>query len=292
MPPRDSHREWLSLVPPHRVKTVLHASAGTSFDGGMTDAELSALWRAYVRDRAQLDLRNCLWEHYLPFVRDVAWRLKRRLVESVDLEDLAAVGNVGLLAAIESFDPGRGIKFKSFSYRRVRGAMIDSLRTADRISRSMRRDQRRLVDARNKMQVQLGRPPTAEQTAAALGMTDEEYWRFQAAALPPGLVSLDRLPGSRGTWRDKADPVERGDILADPRAADPRTGERNRSLLRAVAKGLSERERLLVILYYSEGLTFREIGPLLQISDSRLSQMHTALIERLRDRKTEFEGAD
>jgi RNA polymerase sigma factor for flagellar operon FliA len=233
-------------------------------------------WREY-RAAPTVDLRNQLVEHYLPLVKYNAERIWSRLPEGVELDDLISAGVFGLMDAIDAFDLDRGVKFETYCVPRIRGAMLDELRTMDWVPRLVRSKASRLEETRKAMEVELGRPPRADEMADRLGVSHEDLEKMVGDATAVSLVSLNKKWYETDSYKD----VREIDILEDKKAEDPTHRLQNRDLMRLVTRGLNRNERLIIILYYYEDMTMKEIGATLDLSESRVSQMHSSIVARL-----------
>ncbi len=253
----------------------------------LTKDQLDQLWQQY-KQNPTTELRNQLIEHYLPLVRYCAERILSRLPEGVDLDDLISAGVFGLMDAIQSFDLSRGVKFETYCVPRIRGAILDELRNMDWVPRLVRHKASRLAEARRTLEVRLGRPPTDEEMAAYLGLDLSAYYKMAQEGSAANLVSLDKKWYETDNYKD----VREIDILEDKKGEDPTKKLQRKDLMRLVTKGLNRNERLILILYYYEELTMKEIGATLQLSESRVSQMHSAIMQRLqaqlKKRRPEF----
>ena len=251
------------------------------------EQDVQQLWREY-RTEPTVDRRNRLVEMYLPLVKYNAERIWARLPDGVELDDLISAGVFGLMDAIEAFDIDRGVKFETYCVPRIRGAMLDELRTMDWVPRLVRSKASRLEDARKQLEVRLGRPPRPEELAAQLGMSLDDFEKHESDANAVGLVSLNKKWYETDSYKD----VREIDILEDKKAEDPTSRLQNRDLMRLVTRGLNRNERLIIILYYYEEMTMKEIGATLDLSESRVSQMHSSIISRLQNvlsmRRPEF----
>lgn len=240
------------------------------------DIDIPQLWRDY-RANPTLELRNQLVENYLYLVKYNAERIWARLPDGVELDDLMSAGVFGLLDAIEAFDLERGVKFETYCVPRIRGAMLDELRTMDWVPRLVRSKQSKMEEASKELEVSLGRKPTHEELAERLGVPLEQIQAFVSEATAVGLVSLNKKWYETDSYKD----VREIDILEDKKAEDPTNRIQNRDLMRLVTRGLNRNERLIVILYYYEEMTMKEIGATLNLSESRVSQMHSSILARL-----------
>lgn len=251
------------------------------------DVDVQQTWRDY-RTEPTVELRNQLVERYLPLVKYNAERIWARLPDGVDLDDLISAGVFGLMDAIDAFDLERGVKFETYCVPRIRGAMLDELRTMDWVPRLVRSKHTKLEESRKKLEAQLGRPPRADEMAATLGVSIEDYEKIAGDATAVSLVSLNKKWYETDSYKD----VREIDILEDKKAEDPTHRIQNRDLMRLVTRGLNRNERLIIILYYYEDMTMKEIGATLDLSESRVSQMHSSIVARLQQqlakRRPEF----
>ncbi|HEX5591841.1 MAG TPA: RNA polymerase sigma factor WhiG [Solirubrobacterales bacterium] len=250
-------------------------------DTGVKEVELRDLWRRY-KDQGDDTARERLVVAYSPMVKFVAGRLGAGLPSHVEDADLISYGLVGLIGAIERFEPERGIKFETFAMTRIRGAIIDELRSLDWVPRSVRSRAREIEQVQAKLEHELQRAPTEAELAAKLNMTEEELQSALLEIANSSVYALDEL----WTVSDSSgDQVSLLDTIADEGAADPQealaTTEVKDRLTEAIG-GLPEREQLVVALYYYENLTLREIGEVLGVTESRVSQLHTKAVMRLK----------
>ncbi|MBX5440508.1 MAG: RNA polymerase sigma factor WhiG [Solirubrobacteraceae bacterium] len=245
--------------------------------------ELRDLWRRYTStgdDRA----RERLVVAYSPLVKYVAGRMASGLPAHVEEADLISYGLVGLISAIERFDPDREIKFETYAITRIKGAIIDELRSLDWVPRSVRARARDIERANSVLEHRLQRAPTDEEMAEELGITVEEFQDSLLQISNSSVAALDEL----WTVSDASgDQVSLLDTLQDPQAEDPASIMDATDLKDRVADAIArlpEREKLVVALYYYENLTLREIGEVLGVTESRISQLHTKAVLRLRSR--------
>jgi RNA polymerase sigma factor for flagellar operon FliA len=247
-----------------------------------TGGDTSELWQDYRRtgDRA---IRDRLILTYAPLVKFVAGRLGATLPSHVDEQDLVSYGLLGLIGAIERFDPDREIKFETYAIARIKGAIIDELRSLDWVPRSVRTRAREIDRAIASLERTLMRAPTDEEIAAKLELTLPELEESLAEISRTSMAALDELwtPSGGG------DQVSLIDTIEDQAGPDPEisleTTELKEALGEAIAR-LPEREKLVVTLYYYEELTLREIGEVLGVTESRVSQLHTKAVLRLKAR--------
>src|SRR6187401_1583159 len=250
--------------------------------------EIDEVWRRYKADPESQELRNRLVEHYLPLVKYNGERIWARLPEGVELDDLISAGVFGLMDAIDAFDMTRGVKFETYCVPRIRGAMLDELRTMDWVPRLVRSKASKLEAARKELEASLGRPPRPDELATRLNISLDELKEYVGEATAVSLVSLNKKWYETDSYKD----VREIDILEDKKGEDPTNRLQRKDLMRMVTKGLNRNERLIIILYYYEELTMKEIGATLDLSESRVSQMHSSIIQRLQSqlstRRPEF----
>jgi RNA polymerase sigma factor FliA len=248
---------------------------------GVKEVELRDLWRRY-KEEGDEGARERLVVAYSPMVKFVAGRLGAGLPSHVEDADLISYGLVGLIGAIERFEPERGIKFETFAMTRIRGAIIDELRSLDWVPRSVRSRAREIEAAQAKLEHELQRAPTEAELASKLNMTEEELQSALLEIANSSVYALDEL----WTVSDSSgDQVSLLDTIADDSAADPQEALAStevKDLLTEAIGGLPEREQLVVALYYYENLTLREIGEVLGVTESRVSQLHTKAVMRLK----------
>jgi RNA polymerase sigma factor for flagellar operon FliA len=245
--------------------------------------ELRDLWRKY-KTTGDERARERLVVAYSPLVKYVSGRMASGLPAHVEESDLISYGLVGLISAIERFDLSREIKFETYAITRIKGAIIDELRSLDWVPRSVRARARDIERANSKLEHKLQRAPTDEEMAVALEMTVDE---FQESLLQISNSSVAALDEMWSVSDSSGDQVSLLDTLQDPEAPDPATAmdsvEMKDRVADAIAR-LPEREKLVVALYYYENLTLREIGEVLGVTESRISQLHTKAVLRLRGR--------
>jgi len=248
---------------------------------GVKEVELRDLWRRY-KGEGDASARERLVVAYSPMVKFVAGRLGAGLPSHVDDADLISYGLMGLIGAIERFEPERGIKFETFAMTRIRGAIIDELRSLDWVPRSVRSRAREIEAAQSKLEHELQRAPTEAELAAKLGLTEEELQTSLLEIANSSVYALDEL----WTISDSSgDSVSLLDTISDPRADDPQESLASSEIKDRLTEGISglpEREQLVIALYYYENLTLREIGEVLGVTESRVSQLHTKAVMRLK----------
>ena len=250
---------------------------------GVKAIELKDLWRRYKADGDET-ARERLVLAYSPLVKYVAGRMASGLPSHVDEGDLISYGLEGLIKAVARFDPGRQIKFETFAITRIKGQIIDELRSLDWVPRSVRAKARLIERANMRLEHKLQRAPTDHEMAEALEMSVEDFNSSLVQISNSSLVALDEL----WTLSDSSgDQVSLLDTIQDPDAIDPvnaMTQTEVKDRLAGAIERLPEREKLVVALYYYENLTLREIGEVLGVTESRVSQLHTKAILRLKSR--------
>ena len=252
-----------------------------SSESGNT-TEIQNLWDQFSRQHDNR-AREQLLLHYLPLVKMVAGRMKIGLPGSVEFGDLVSSGLMGLVNSLDNFSIERGFKFETYAVPRIRGAILDGLRDVDWLPRSVRQKTRRLDQAVEKLTIELGRPPQDVEIAAELGLEGNDYSRFMEAAGGGSLFSLDaRIQGD-----DDGDGGSLHDVIPDDALRSPLMvleEKDSREQAKRLIAQLSEQERAVVALYYYEELTFKEIGEVLGVTESRICQIHTRILATLRAR--------
>jgi RNA polymerase sigma factor for flagellar operon FliA len=238
------------------------------------------LWTLY-RGQPDRQTRDRLILHYSPLVKYVAGRALSRVPDSVDPADLVSYGILGLIDAIEKFDTSRGVKFETYAVPRIRGAILDELRSIDWVPRSVRAKARAADQAYSKLEHDLRRSPTDEELASELGITSSELDSLLHQTAMAGVLQLDEVLFSGGQGERTL-----GDTIPDSGAGPVATvelAEMRQVLARSIA-GLPDRERTVLTLYYYEGLNLSEIGDILGVTESRACQIHTKAVTHLRHR--------
>lgn len=243
----------------------------------LTDGDLEVIWRTFKRTRDE-NLRNTLIEHHMPLVRSIAERVLQTLPKSIDVDDLSSAGTFGLMDAINGFDLSRGIKFKTYCTTRIRGSILDELRSQDWVPRLVRLKAHRLDRAIRQLEGELGRAPNQHEVARALGITLEELQAHEAEANAKTIFSLSEK------WDDGDEDkeMEKVEILADRKSVDPVDTIQQSDALEMITGSLTKKERLIVLMYYYEGLTMREIGEIMELTESRVCQIHSNVMMRLK----------
>ncbi len=250
--------------------------------------DIAEVWKSFKADPTNQELRNRLVERYLPLVKYNGERIWARLPEGVELDDLISAGVFGLMDAIDAFDLTRGVKFETYCVPRIRGAMLDELRTMDWVPRLVRSKASKLNEAVKTLETRLGRQPSDAELADHMQISVPELEKMMLDASAVNLISLNKKWYETDSYKD----VREIDILEDKKGEDPTRRIQKSDLMRLVTKGLNRNERLIIILYYYEELTMKEIGATLDLSESRVSQMHSSIVQRLQSqlgtRRPEF----
>lgn len=246
------------------------------------DVDIDQLWSEFKHsgDRAT---RDRLILHYSPLVKFVAGRMAVGLPQNVEQADLVSYGVFGLIDAIEKFEPARGFKFETYAISRIKGAILDELRSIDWVPRSVRAKARAVENAYAKLESQLHRTPTDAELADELDVTEDQLQATLSQISFVGLAALDETLSIGGGERES---FTLGDTIADQRdgPVDAFEVEEMRSLLADSINRMPEREKVVLTLYYYEGLTLAEIGQVLSVTESRVCQIHTKAVLQLRSR--------
>lgn len=245
----------------------------------MSTDVVTELWDEYHADPTR-SARDRLILHYSPLVKYVAGRVAVGLPQNVEQSDLVSYGIFGLIDAIEKFDQGRGFKFETYAISRIKGAILDELRSIDWVPRSVRAKGRAVERAFSKLEARLKRSPTEAELAAELDMTDSQLQAVLGQLSLTGVAALDEMLGDRG------DATTLGDTIPDSGDSPGALLERSelRGQLAEAIERMPEREKMVLTLYYFENLTLSQIGEVLGVTESRVSQIHTKSVLQLRSR--------
>ena len=243
------------------------------------DADFKDLWDAYEETRAP-EVKQKIIEAFFPLVKYLAERMSTTLPASVETDDLISMGTFGLIEAIDRFDRSRGFQFKTYCTARIRGAILDNLRTNDWVPRLVRLRTNMVDKTLRRLYAEYGREPTDVEMANAFEMTMEEYEKLRKEATPTSMLSLTDDSGN--------DDGESGgrmvDLIGDKEEDDaPRHAQQRRDVRDLFFKSLNEKEQIVVQYYYYEGLSMREIANMLRLTESRVCQIHSKVIKRLRE---------
>ena len=249
--------------------------------------DVSKIWEEFFKNRNDY-YRNILIENYKHIVKYTAERLHTKLPDKVEVDDLISVGTFGLIDAIDAFDPNRGVKFETYCSPRIRGSILDELRSMDWVPRLVRSRASQLSKATKFLEADLGRKPTEEELAEKLELDTNEFNRLQKDANAVGVISLNTNFNDDTNEKN----INELDIIKDRKSENPLIEAQKRDLKNLLTKGLTRAERLIIVLYYYEEMTMKEIGVTLDLSESRVSQMHSSIVARLKaqlnTRKKEF----
>lgn len=243
----------------------------------LDELPMQEVWLRYQAKHEE-SVRNYLMEKFLPLVRYNAERIHTRLPDEVDVEDLMSAGIFGLMDAIDAFDLERKVKFETYCAPRIRGAILDELRSMDWVPRLVRSRTGKVEQARQQIEKATGRAATDDEVAQKLNVSGEEFDKLKrdSSAVMTRSLSARTFAGDGGRE------VREIDVIRDETQSNPLTDVQRRDLKDLMTKGLSRAERLIVILYYYEGMTMKEIGATLDLSESRVSQMHSSILARLK----------
>ncbi len=241
------------------------------------EIDIQEIWEEFFETSSE-QCRNILMEKYLYLVKYAADRIWAKLPDKIELDDLVQAGIFGLMDAIDAYDPSRGVKFETYCSPRVRGSILDELRSMDWVPRLVRTRAHQLEFATQTLRAELGRMPSEDELADELKMDETEFARLRRDANATGLISLN----NKFSDADEEGSGHEVDVVEDRKSKDPIRKAQRDDLKELFSKGLSRSEKLIVLLYYYEEMTMKEIGATLDLSESRVSQMHSAILERLK----------
>jgi len=241
------------------------------------DKDLDEIWKIYKKTKDE-NLRNVLIENYMPLVKYISERLLLTLPKSIELDDLTSAGVFGLMDAIDGFDLERGIKFKTYCTTRIRGSILDELRSQDWVPRLVRLKAHQINKTLKTLEVEHGRSPTNYEMAKKLGISMDEFDSMKDESSPKIVYSLS------DKWDENNDDesVEKVEMIEDKNSIDPVESLNQKDVLLTVTGSLSKKEKLIIIMYYYEGLTMREIGNILNLTESRVCQIHSNVMSKLK----------
>lgn len=239
--------------------------------------DIDQLWGKFYEIRDDF-FRNLLTEHYRHLVKYAAKKLRSKLPDRVELDELISAGNFGLMEAIRSFDPDKGVKFETYCSSRIKGSILDDLRNKDWLPRLVRFRAKQLMKTRQLLEARLGRIPTRKETSAELDMDMEEFKRLERDAKVINLLSLD---AAYANVEDEKD-IREIDVVKDKKSEDPLMEAQRRDFKSMVTKSLRPSEKLILTLYYYEAMTMKDIGITVGLSESRVSQMHSSILKQLK----------
>jgi RNA polymerase sigma factor for flagellar operon FliA len=242
------------------------------------------LWLEFKKTKSP-QLRDKFIRQYMPLVKYVAGKVSVGMPGSVDFDDLVGYGQFGLLDAINKFDPEKNVKFKTYAVTRIRGAIFDELRTLDWVPRSVRQKSREIEDTIVQLESKLGRPASDSEVAGAMGISEDEYHQTILKVSGTSVLSLNDVWYSG----DESEHVSIGDCIESPSTLNPDVIVEREEIRRVIIEAINElpeKEKMVLVLYYHEDMTFKEIGQVLEVSESRVSQLHTKANLRLRSKLT------
>lgn len=242
----------------------------------MDDSGKLELWKNYAKTGSP-ELREKLILEYAPLVKLVAGRLLMYLGYNVEYDDLVGYGIFGLIDAIDKFDPNKEVKFETYASLRIRGAILDQIRKMDWIPRTVRQRQKKITEAIKEIELRTGKEATDEEIAEQLGISSQEYDDWQSQMKVTGVVSLDEFVEAGSDVSDSSSMTSRMDR---PEEAVER--EELKKMLAEALSSLTEKEQKVVLLYYYEELTLKEISNILEVSESRVSQLHTKALNKMK----------
>ena len=245
---------------------------------------MKGLVKRYKQDTQGVDgrLRDQLITDYAPLIRFVAQRIAARLPSNIDIDDLISAGVIGLMDAIEKYDPTRDNKFKTYAEFRIRGAILDELRSQDWVPRSVRDKAKKIERAFSELEQKLGRTASTKELSESLGITLDEYYEMVSKVKAVTMLSIDELVGPG--QNDKKSLL---DSLENSKSANPFSQLKNKDVRDVLTKHigeLPEKQQLVLSLYYFEELNLKEIGKILEVTESRVSQLHTQAVEKLKQK--------
>ena len=242
------------------------------------------LWIEF-RKTESIQLRDAFIRQYMPLVKYVAGKVAVGMPGNVEFDDLVGFGQFGLLDAIEKYDPSKNVKFKTYAVTRIRGAIFDELRQIDWVPRSVRQKSREIEDAINTLESRLGRTASDAEIAESLGVSEDVYHRIIMKVSGTSVLSLNDV------WHngDDAANASIGDSIESPSSMNPDAIVEREEIKKVIVQAINElpeKEKMVIVLYYHEDLTFKEIGQVLNVSESRISQLHTKANLRMRAKLT------
>jgi RNA polymerase sigma factor for flagellar operon FliA len=261
-------------------KTLL----GGDSDLPMEEKKEEELWIQYRRKKDP-QIREAFIKQYAPLVKYVAGKVAVGMPHNVEFDDLVGFGVFGLLDAIDKFDPEKNVKFKTYAVTRIRGAIFDELRSIDWVPRSVRQKTREVEEAIGSLEAQLGRTASDQEIARSLGLNESEYHKTMQKISSTSILSLNDVWFSG----DENDKVSIGDSIESPSSLNPDVIVEKEEIRRVIVDAINElpdKEKKILVLYYYEDLTLKEIGQVLEVTESRVSQLHTKAILRLRSKLT------
>lgn len=252
----------------------------------MDEADRKKLWTEYDKSRTP-ELREKIILEYAPLVKLVAGRLSMYLGYNVEYDDLVSYGIFGLIDAIDKYDYAKEVKFETYASLRIRGAILDQIRKMDWIPRTIRQKQKRIDAVCKDIETRLGRSATDEEIASELGISDDEYLEWQSQMKITNVVSLNEY------MEQGAEVPAEGNQFTTSRFDSPEENiekEELKKVLEESLEQLTEKEKKVILLYYYEDLTLKEISNVLEVSESRISQLHTRALQKMKTKMGDYMG--
>lgn len=243
----------------------------------LADGELEALWAEFFKDKSNKKVRDLIIVQYIYLTRYVVGRVKVALPPTFSVEDISSYGVEGLIDAVEKFSPDKGARFETYALMRIRGNIIDKIRSQDFLPRSARKKIKDVKEAQEHLKQKLGRPPTSAEVGELLGIEKEKI--DQILAEDPTITSLYDKKGSSEESMEIIDTIQDGRLTPHEEMEEKDVKKE----LEIALKKLPERERMIMVLYYHENMTLKEIGETIEISESRVCQLHAQAIMKLKN---------
>ncbi len=256
---------------------VARQAAKVAESSELADRPIEEIWTEYAKTHSE-EIRSFLIHKYLHLVRLTAERVYARLPDEVDIDDLMSAGQFGPMGAIDAYDLSREVKFETYSANRIRGAILDELRHMDWVPRLVRYRTAKVETVRTRIQMETGLAPSTDEVASQLNLAPDEIEKYERDSRSVAMTSITRKAFPSDSSRD----MREIDVIKDDAQINPLRQLHQRDLKDLITKGLSRAERLIVVLYYYEGMTMKEIGATLDLSESRVSQMHSSILQRLK----------
>ena len=250
----------------------------------MDEAGRNKLWESYAKTKSP-EIREKLILEYAPLVKLVAGRLSMYLGYNVEYDDLVSYGIFGLIDAIDKFDSMKAVKFETYASLRIRGAILDQIRKMDWIPRTIRQKQKKIDGAIKEIETATGRAATDEEIAANLGISDEDYLSWQSQMKITNVVSLNEFMESGSEV-----PAEQTEQRRFESPEEVIEKEELKKILQQALELLTEKEKKVILLYYYEDLTLKEISNVLEVSESRISQLHTRALQKMKSKMGNYMG--
>lgn len=251
----------------------------------MDETARKRLWEDYGRTKS-LDLREKIILEYAPLVKVVAGRLSMYLGYNVEYDDLVGYGVFGLIDAIDKFEPAKAVKFETYASLRIRGAILDQIRKMDWIPRTIRQKQKKIDTVMKEIEAETGKSATDEEVAKALGISDNEFYDWQSQMKITGIVSLNEFLEQGSDVSNEKGGISKG--FEGPEEVLEKS--ELKKMLAEALELLTEKEKKVILLYYYEELTLKEISNILEVSESRISQLHTKALQKMKSKMGNYMG--